>query len=417
MAAQRLSSRSALSRRGVLGLLGAAPLAASGVALAAAAQADKSQVTMPPGAPPPQLLPGGAFDRYVSGLTAQDEFSGTVLLAWHGKQTLVRSFQQADKANNIANQADTIFPLASLTTFLTGVAVTQLAAEGKVDFSAPLGTYLDGFIADAADYVTVHNLLTYTSGYPANTTSPTPPPGGTTLPEAFEAMLEAVRGQRLATTPGTQFADASTDYFLAAAIVAAVSGQYFWDYMPEHVFAPAAMASTAFYTGEQWMDDPRFAHIYGPPVPGGERQDLTSHYSGQVNGISGGSGLFSTAPDLLRFANALIDGTLLSRQWAELRAAGKFPSSTQYGSSGAIRGPVLVGYGSEERVTGAGQRAYGHQGEIQTHPDANNQRGGLMAMLMLYPDQGVTAIALSNYYVDGGAFVAQVDRIVAGDAS
>jgi len=84
-----------------------------------------------------------------------------------------------------------------------------------------------------------------------------------------------------------------------------------------------------------------------------------------VNGISGGSGAFSTAPDLLRFASALSDGTLLAPEWAELRSAGRYPSSAKYGS-GALPGPILVGYGSEERVTIGGQRAYGHQGELKT---------------------------------------------------
>jgi CubicO group peptidase (beta-lactamase class C family) len=293
------------------------------------------------------------------------------------------------------------------------VAVTQLAAQGKVDFYAPLGSYLDGFTSDAADHVTVHNLLTYTSGYPANLTSPPGTSGnGTTRTEAFNAMLAALRQEKPATTPGTQFGDSSINYFLAGAIVWAVSAQYPWEYLPQHVLAPAGMARTAFYTGEQWLDDPRFAHLYGPQV-NGQRQDVTSEFTGQVNGFSGGSGLFSTVPDLLRFANALSDGTLLDPEWAELRSEGRYPTSAQYGSNPRV-GSVLVGYGSEERVTVGGQHAYGHQTQLRTR---SNPPGGAMAMVMLYPGLGVTAIALSNYDVDGGGFVAQTDRIITGSAS
>lgn len=409
--------RTSLTRRSALGLLGAVPLAAGGAAVDTAAKADTGHGGTPTGPVPPQLLPGGAFDRYVSGLAVEDQFSGTVLLAWHGQPTLTRSYQEADKAKSIPNQAGTIFYVTSIATFLTGVAVTQLAAQGKVDFYATLGTYLDGFPSDAASSVTVDNLLTYTSGYPSNLANPGGGSGaGTTREQAFNAMLAALRTQELATTPGTMFADSSVDYFLAGAIIAATSGQYPWDYQAQHVFAPAGMTSTAFFKGEQWLDDPRFAHVYGPPVPGGQRQDITADFSKGVGGMSGGAGVFSTAPDLLRFANALGDGTLLAPEWAELRSAGKYPSSAQYGS-GSVPGPVLVGYGSEERITAGGQRAYGHQGELQYPVPGSSEPGGLMAMVMLYPGLGVTAIALTNYYVNGGEFVAQLDRIITGDAA
>jgi CubicO group peptidase (beta-lactamase class C family) len=361
------------------------------------------------------LLPGGAFDQYVSGLAAADQFSGTVLLAWHGRPTLVRSYQDADKASNIPNQADTLFPLNSVTKFLVGVAATQLAAQGKIDFTATLGTYLDGFPSGIADVVTVHQLLTHTSGMQ----DPTVAPGQQqmTPAEAFDRELALLRQEPLAFTPGTRYSDTSANYFLAGAVIAAASGQAFWDYMPEHVFAPAGMTSTAFYTDQQWRTDPRFAHVYGPPVPGGQRQDLTSVYNDQGNGFSGAFGVFSTAPDLLRFARALNDGTLLPAAWAELRASGKFPISPDQHDSGALPGPFALGYGSEDRITTTGERVYGHQGESQLHVSGSSQPGGSVAMLMIYPDVGITAVALCNYHINGGGFLAQQDRIITGGAS
>ena len=413
MAAQRLSSRSALSRRGVLGLLGAAPLAAGEVALAVAAQADNSQVSTPPGVPPSQLLPGGAFDRYVSGLAARDEFSGTVLLAWHGKQTLVRSYLQADKAKNIPNRPDTIFYLESVTKFLTGVAVTQLAARGKVDFSAPLGTYLDGFTSDVADNVTVHNLLTHTSGYPGSLlgTAGT----ATTQVEAFTEKLDAARQLTLVTPPGTTYAYSNTNYFLATAIVWAASGQYYWDYMPEHVFGPAGMTSSGLFSDDQWLNDPRIAHVYGPAISSSQRQDLTTSAFGGPDVDE----IFSTAPDMLRFANAVNDGTLLPRGWAELRAGGRFPVSlatVANPDAPSTSQSFMIGYGSDERITVGGQRAYGHSGGLHVRAPGSTQPGGANTIITLYPDLGVTAIVLANYSLsavgDTAGFLAVQDRIV-----
>jgi CubicO group peptidase (beta-lactamase class C family) len=427
MTAQRPSARASLSRRSALGLLGAAPLAASGaVGLTACARASTGHVGTS-GGPPPALLPGGAFDQYVSGLAAKDQFSGTVLLGWHGKPVLVHSFHEADKAKHIPNQADTIFYLESTTKFLTGVAVTQLAAQGKVDFSAPLGTYLDGFPAEIAKTVTVHNLLTHTSGFPVNLIGTRGK--STTQAEAFNANLAAARKLKLATAPGTTYAYNNDNYFLATAIIAAVSGQPYWDYMPEHVFGPAGMTSTGLYSDQQWLTDPRIAHIYGPPVAGGQRQDVTS----QAFGGPDVDEIFSTAPDMLRFANALTDGTLLPPGWAELRAGGRFPVIPDRMDPDA---PVtsksfMVGYGSDERITAGGQRAYSHSGGVHTggahsgegrvpvtrsSPSARANTGGANTIMTIYPDLGVTAVVLTNYSLtpvgDTSGFLARQDGIV-----
>jgi CubicO group peptidase (beta-lactamase class C family) len=109
------------------------------------------------------LLPSGAYDRHLTAMAAQDQFSGTVLLAYADRPVLTRAFGWADKERGIPNQAGTLFNLESVTKIFTGVAVTQLAAQGKIDFHATLGGYLDGFSAQAAG-VTVHQLLTHTAG-------------------------------------------------------------------------------------------------------------------------------------------------------------------------------------------------------------------------------------------------------------
>ncbi|MBO0744250.1 MAG: beta-lactamase family protein [Candidatus Dormibacteraeota bacterium] len=412
-----------MTRRSVLRLLGAPPLVAAGAAaLPQPAGASASSEGGPASAPPPALRPGGAFDRYLSGLAAQDQFSGTVLLAWQGKPTLVRGFQDADKANHIPNRADTIFTLASVTKLLTGVAVAQLAAEGKVDFSATLGTYLNGFPADIANTVTVHNLMTHTSGFPGSEQAPSG--NWATRDEAFEGTLASLRQQQLVAAPGTTYAYSNANYFLAGAIVASASGQAYWDYMPRRVFGPAGMTSTAFYADQQWLSDPRFAHVYGPPLTGGQRQDLTPEAApGTPNGWDGSGGAFSTVLDLLNFANALADGTLLPPPWAEWRAGGRYPVSPASNDPDApsTSRSFMIGYGSDERITSQGQRAYGHSGGLLLRASGSTQPGGGTTALTIYPDLGAVAVILSNYSLNaiGGisAVLAEQDSIVTQQGS
>lgn len=409
------SARSGPSRRSALGLFGAGALAVGGtVAMAHGAHAATGNASSDSGglawSPPAALMPGGAYDRYVSGQAAQDLFSGTVLLAWHGKPVLTRSFHYADRAKNIPNQTNTIFRLGSLGKYVDGTAITQLVAQGKVDYSATLGTYLDGFPADVADEVTVHQLLTHTSGLPFQ--APPANPGWTTQEQAYEGMLALLRQQPLASTPGTMYAYSNSNYFLAQAIVATVSGQYYWDYAPRHIFGPAGMTSTGIYSALQWETDPRFAHLFGPSVPGGQRVDVTALKDGKPGSPNTGDPS-STAPDLLRFALAVVDGTLVPPVWGEVLTRGKYPISPAQMDVDEPPDPTLLGYGCDERII-SGHRAYGHTGALLSHVPGATQPGGGSTALTTYPDLGVVAVVLSNYFLCPGigTFLTEQDRII-----
>jgi CubicO group peptidase (beta-lactamase class C family) len=147
------------SRRSTLRLLGAAPLAATGV-LATSGTAQAAGDNRVPAA----LKPGGSVDEFVAALAAEDKFAGTVLLVHRDRPVLVRSYGLADKERSIPNRLDTIYALGSITKMFTAVAVMQLVQQGTIGLHERLGTYLDGFPQQIADTVTIHQLLTHTSG-------------------------------------------------------------------------------------------------------------------------------------------------------------------------------------------------------------------------------------------------------------
>ena len=78
----------------------------------------------------------------------------------------------------------------------------------------------------------------------------------------------------------------------------------------------------------------------------------------------------------------------------------------------------MVGYGSDERITGGGQRAYDHTGGLQIPVSGSSQRGGANTALTAYPDLDVVAIVLANYSLssigDISAFLAEQDRLITG---
>ena len=173
---------------------------------------------------------------------------------------------------------------------------------------------------------------------------------------------------------------------MAAQIVEAVSGTTFsWDYMHEHVFGRAGMAGSAYYTRDQWLTDEHIAHPYMRQADG-SRVDAVRNldkgtldpFPGRNPGRSFLGHAFATAPDLVRFAHALSDGTLLNRPYADLFTGAKFPAPepTAYG---AYSGPVEILNGTQWLVGRGGGG------------------GGIGVNWNIYPDTGWVSVILSNY--------------------
>jgi CubicO group peptidase (beta-lactamase class C family) len=372
MTSYQLDGTGPLSRRLVLGLLGSIPVAAgAAVATGGSARASTAGCGQPPPPPPQGLQPGGTYDQQLARLAAQDQFSGTVLLVYQDKPVLARAYGMADTDKGIPNRPDTIFALASVTKLFTAVAVIQLAGQGKVGLYQTLGSYLDGFPARIAGTVTVHQLLTHTSGMGDFLGSPAYQRQHLSWASAAEVMdgiTAIVKQAPLLSTPGTQYSYSNSGYATLGAIVAQVSGQSYYDYTREHVFAPAGMTRSDFYTKPQWLTDPDIAHPCSssapggksPAPPGGQRTDVISEedFIGNPAGNA-----FSTAPDMVRFARALTGGRLLSPVWAGLMTSGKVPLPPQRIPSQLN----MTGYGPDIRIV-SGRIVVGHTGGAAGEP-------------------------------------------------
>jgi CubicO group peptidase (beta-lactamase class C family) len=393
----RSSASSRPTRRTVIGTLGAASLT---VGVAWAAMPTGLAASSPMRRAPHDLMPGGAFDRFVAAQAADDTFSGTVLLAHRGRPVLMRAYGMANQQQATPNQPDTIFNLASVTKCFTGLAIAQLAAQGKVAFHEKLGAYVSGFPTEIAN-VTVHQLLTHTSGVGRPPVGNGEWPTWNSVEETVEGTLDIIRSTPLRFTPGTQFGYSNDGYWLLGAIVAQVSGQSFYDYARQHIFAPAGMTRTDFFTRPQVVNGPDIARPYWTQ-PSGDRVDVTTTpLFGFIGGPDGGA--YSTAPDLLRFANALRDGRLLDHAFTELSTTAKVPVPPGNGSPATER--EFACYGFHDIVV-AGQRMYGHPGSGP----------GVATNLDIHPESDWDAIALGNYDSGVKAIVQREREIITQQA-
>ncbi|MBF8184634.1 beta-lactamase family protein [Nonomuraea sp. K274] len=382
--------RSGASRRSVLGLMGAVPVAAAGAVVAGSglASAESSRH----GRVPKAMRPGGEYDRYVAERARADEFSGTILVAYGGKPVLERAYGMADKEKSLRNRTDTLFILGSINKSFTATALLQLVQQGKVDLRAKLGTYLDGFPAEIADTVTVHQLLTHTSGVGRSPIQIGPPDpeelAWDTVEEVWEGTLKIIRARPLQFTPGTKWQYSNDGFTVLGAIVAEVSGQSYYDYVRENVFAPAGMKRTDFYTRPQVLAADDIAHSYATrnQTGEGERYDFTTSERFQFVGLPAG-GAFSTAGELLKFVMALReDGTLLKKAFAELATSGKAPDVPSDEEPDPLLQCTHYGYGFATSIFNS-QRIFGHTGG---GPGTGNSYN-------VYPDLDCVSVILGNY--------------------
>jgi CubicO group peptidase (beta-lactamase class C family) len=350
------------------------------------------------GAVPRDLLPGGRFDRFVADRAAADQFSGIVMLVNRGRPVLTRCHGLANKERAVPITPDIRFDLASITKSLTAVALTQLVQNGAVAFHQPLGTYLDGYPADVAK-ATVHQLLTHTAGVgrPGLTNQrPADEDSWDSVDDVWQGMSAYLRTLPLRFMPGSQFGYSNDGYFVVGEIIATVSGLSFYDYVRQHVFAPARMNRSDFFTKPQTRADDSIALGYATQ-PGGTRVDATTMPGYPFVG-GPFTGAFCTARDLLSFATALHGGKLLNPAFTQVATAGKQAVSPTDQPRGQF-----YGYGQVETIAGT-HRIVGHSGGGPGR--ANN--------LDVYPDAGWTAIVLSNYDTSVRPIVDLTQQLVLG---
>ena len=306
---------------------------------------------------------------------ANDAFSGAVLLARNGQPIFTKAYGLANKAANTPNNTDTKFNIGSLNKMFTAVAIAQLAERGKLSFTDTVGKLLPHHPNKAvAEKVTIHQLLTHTSGmgnYQNETYS-----ANLNKMKTVADLLPLFANDPLAFEPGTKWQYSNAGYALLGLIIEKVSGQNYFDYVKEQIFRPAGMVNTDSYERDKAV--PNLALGYtrmndnGRADPSSPRRENTRPAKGAPAG-----GGYSTVEDLSRFSLALRGHKLLSQKYTEIVMTGQVE----------VGGPVgKYAYGFSDKVFN-GRHIVGH----------NGGGPGIGANFEMFPELGYTAVILTNY--------------------
>ncbi len=299
-------------------------------------------------------------------------FSGAVLVAQGETIIHAQAVGMADRRTGRANTLDTPINLGSMNKMFTAIAIAQLQAAGKLDWQDKVGKHLPGFPnAAIRDQVTIHQLLTHTSGV------------GSYWNEAYKAnkhrigsqaqFLQTFVDQPLLFKPGEGLAYSNGGPVILGLVIEALSGLRYEDYVRQHIYRPAGMKHSDHYR----RNDRKAGFAVGYlPGEGGRWKDNQEDLGLQGSAAGGG---YASARDLHRFSRALSQQRLLSREQLDVL----WKPHTQHG-------PVGYGYLFSVGQTGK-QRWVGHNGGAP----------GISAEFMHHPDDGLAIIVLANQ--DGAA--------------
>ncbi len=322
---------------------------------------------------------------FIDDLVDRDVFSGAVSLAKDGKPFFTGAYGKANLRWGIDNQLDTKFNLGSMNKMFTGVAICQLAAQNKLAFDDPIIKHLPDYAnKEVAGKVTIHHLLTHTSG----------------MGSYWEAMsnmdwtgLRSVKdysdlavNNSLSFEPGERFQYSNSGPLVLGLIIEKISGMDYHDYIRKYVTRPAGMINTDCYH----VDDviPNLAQgYYWDNDANSLRSNIFEH---TARGSAAGGG-FSTVEDLQRFARSLYDGTLLPADMLKIYTAGKvdFGPGDRYA--------YLISDAIWE-----GHRTVGHNGGAP----------GINADLKIFTDIGFTVTAMSNVDQAANAITTYAARLI-----
>ncbi|EAQ80501.1 serine hydrolase domain-containing protein [Blastopirellula marina] len=246
-----------------------------------------------------------AISEAMQKFAAAGKISGAVTLVTQDGQIMHHAADgQADLESGQPMKSDTMFAIASMTKPITATAVMMLVDEDKLSLDEPISKYLPAFadvqLKDGAALerpITLRDCLTHTAGFQGS--------------QAFETSL-ADAAQDIATRsllfqPGTKWSY-SPGITVAGRIVEIVSGQPLEKFLEMRLFQPLGMNDTTFFPSKQ--QQARTAKIYSPGDKPGTLKYSGNPYSDptKVKGPNPSAGLHSTASDLVKYYQMMLDG-------------------------------------------------------------------------------------------------------------
>lgn len=255
------------------------------------------------------------IEEVIEELQSKVDFSGVVILQNGDGHAETASFGYANRTDLLKNSLETRFGIASGCKLFTAIAICQLVEEGRLTFDTRLKDCLDIEFPSFSEEITIHHLLTHTSGIPDYFDED--------VMDNFEELwikrpmyhirslkdfLPMFQNEKMKSTPGESFHYNNAGYILLGLIVEQASGMEFTEYVQERIFNKAGMIDSGYFSFDALPSNTALGYI---DLPDGSWK--TNIYSLPVKGGSDG-GAYVTVEDMSKLWKALFSQLLLSEE-------------------------------------------------------------------------------------------------------
>jgi CubicO group peptidase (beta-lactamase class C family) len=164
-----------------------------------------------------------------------------------------KGFGMANAEKDLPNKSSTKFRIGSVTKQFTAMLIVQLAADKKLDLHAPISKYLPAYPKKNGDLITIHHLLTHTSGIPNFTDFPgfQEAQGKSYQPEELVRLFS---DSALEFKPGSTFSYSNSGYILLGYLIEKITGKPYEQVLQENILTPLKMYNTGYDHNKELKD-------------------------------------------------------------------------------------------------------------------------------------------------------------------
>lgn len=259
--------------------------------------------------------------KYIDKLAELDRFSGSVLVAKGNSILFEKTYGVSNKKTRVKNDANTSFNIASTTKTFTAVSIAKLVEQGKLKYTDTISKFIPEYPKDIADQVTIHHLLTHTSGIELDDHAPfnLENSRAKNMNDLVMAQIKHIDSMNENRRPNfkvlNKFDYSNENFALLGAIIERASGMSYGDYINQNIFVPLNMKdSFADISKLSKHTNKAIGYTYkneNSEFVGDERRE-----NDKTNGtfIGPAGGIYSSAKDLLSYFKAINNHSLVNKQ-------------------------------------------------------------------------------------------------------
>lgn len=269
------------------------------------------------------------IDNYIKPYLEMNAWSGLINIYQNGIPVFQKGYGYADKEWEIKNTSKTKFRVASISKIFTEVAILNLVETGGISLDDPLSQFIPDY--PRGDEISVRQLLTHRSGIPHLNSFPNYNELNK-LAYDLEEIIELFKQKPLDFEPGERYNYSNSGYVLLAFIIEKVSGLSYENYLKQHIFNKVDLQNTGVDSEAKILKNRASGYMFNET---GEL--INAEYVNMSIKIGGGS-LYSTAEDLNKFIQSLINKELISSTLLELPNFGSIDGEEVFIANGRVQG-------------------------------------------------------------------------------